>query len=191
MSDARKRLLIIKAASDVCASEIDHLKAISEMFDIEHCTMQLTDMASFESKLCSGSHKYDYIYLAAHANTNYFGEADGSVMIPWDELAIAFCTAGCLEAGAILLLGCCRGGLKNVALQLFFSCDQIDYVCGPRWTVTGADISAGFHIFIYNMEIRREQPSTAVGRASNGTGYDFFCHDRVEMQNEITYVSPP
>lgn len=83
------------------------------------------------------------------------------------------------------MLGCCRGGLKRVALQLFCACDSIDYVCGPRWTVTGADISAGFHIFIYNMVVRREQPSTAVHRASMGTGYDFFCHDRVEMQDEI------
>jgi hypothetical protein len=89
-----------------------------------------------------------------------------------------------LNAESVLLLGCCRGGLKKVASELFYYCSQIDYVCGPRWAVTGQDISAGFHIFIYNMEVRREQPSTAVNRASKGTGYDFFCHDRVEFEDK-------
>jgi hypothetical protein len=179
-----KKLLIIKAASDVCSSEIDHLKAIAGMFGISHCTMTLTDMSTFNQQLCNGD-KYDFIYLGAHANTLYFGESDGSIAIPWEDLAIAFCSSDCLNYGAILLLGCCRGGLKRVALQLFCGCDNIDYVCGPRWTVTGADISAGFHVFIYNMVVRREQPSIAVHRASLGTGYDFFCHDRVEMEDEV------
>ena len=179
-----QKLLIIKAASDVCSAEIDHLQAIAEMFDITHCTMQLTDMSTFEQQLCDGD-RFDFIYLGAHANTDFFGESDGSIAIPWEQLAVSFCQSECLNPGAILMLGCCRGGLKRVALQLFCGCDQIDYVCGPRWTVTGADISAGFHIFIYNMVCRREQPSTAVTRASYGTGYDFFCHDRIEMQDEI------
>lgn len=179
-----KKLLIIRAASDVCASEIDHLKAIAGMFGIAHCTMALKDMSTFHQQLCGGD-KYDFIYLGAHANTDFFGESDGSIAIEWEDLAVSFCSSDCLNLGAILMLGCCRGGLKRVALQLFCACDQIDYVCGPRWTVTGADISAGFHIFIYNMVVRREQPSTAVHRASKGTGYDFFCHDRIEMQDEI------
>ena len=74
--------------------------------------------------------------------------------------------------------------------QLFGSCDQIDYVCGPRWTVTGDDITAGFHVFVYNMEIRREQPSTSVSRASKATGYDFFCYDRVEYEDKLFRVDP-
>jgi hypothetical protein len=128
------------------------------------------------------------VYLAAHANTDFFGESDGSIALGWDDLAAAFCCAGCLEPGAILLLGCCRGGLKKVALSLFCNCSDIDYVCGPRWTVAGPDISTGFHVFIYNMEIRREQPSVAVCRASHATNYEFFCHDRVEMQEELDTV---
>lgn len=181
---SRKNLLIIKASSDICPSEIDHLKAIAAMFDIRECVVELRDMSAFRSQLCAGR-KYDYIYLGAHASVDAFGDPDGNTVIPWIELATAFCSSNCLNPGAILLLGCCRGGLKKVALQLFFACDRIDYVCGPRWTLIPADMSAGFHIFLYNMEIRREQPSTAIGRASNATGYDFFCHDRIEMEYEI------
>ena len=178
-----KRLLIIKASNDVCSSEIDHIKTVADMFGITHCTSVLTDMATFKSDLCAGGN-YDYVYLAAHADLTGFGEADGSISVDWSVFAEALCEAECLNPESILLLGCCRGGLKKVAIQLFYYCSQIDYVCGPRWTVTGQDISAGFHIFVYNMKVRREQPSTAVLRASQGTGYDFFCHDRVEFEDE-------
>ncbi len=39
-----KRLLIIKASSDICAAEIDHIKTVAEMFGIEHCTAVLRDV---------------------------------------------------------------------------------------------------------------------------------------------------
>lgn len=179
-----KNLLIIKASSDICAAEVDHLKAIAEMFNIRECVVELRDLSTFHSQLCSGQ-RYDYIYVGAHANAYWFGDPDRKIRIRWPHIATAFCDSDCLNPGAILLLGCCRGGLKKVASQLFLACDKIDYVCGPRWTVRPADISAGVHIFLYNMEFRREQPSTAVERASKGTGYDFFCHDRIEMEDEL------
>jgi hypothetical protein len=186
----RKRLLILKAASDVCASEIAHLRTIAEMFGIEHCTITMKNRDDFDRQIVNCAGPYDYVYLAAHANTEYFGESDGSIAIKWPLLANAFCWFQCLTPGAVLLLGCCRGGLKKVAVSLFCECTSIDYVCGPRWTVTGADLSAGFHVFVYNMEVRREQPSVAVSRASAATGYDFFCHDRVEMQDELNELCP-
>ena len=177
-----KRFLIIKASSDICAAEIDNMKTIADMFGIEHCATVLTEMEQFRKDLCAGGN-YDYVYLAAHADLMGFGEIDGSVSIEWKEFAEALCDSDCLNVECILLLGCCRGGLQKVASQLFYYCSQIDYVCGPRWTVSSEDISAGFHVFVYNMEIRREQPSTAVERASLATGYDFFCHDRVEFED--------
>ena len=151
-----KRLLIIKASTDVCAAELDQLQAIAGMLNIEHDSVEIADYPAlyeeieYNEKFKDGQ-KFDFVYLAAHANTEVFGESDGSVAIGWGELATFFCAHERLNPGAILLLGCCRGGLKKVALQLFSVCEQIDYVCGPRWTVTPADITAGFHCFIYNM----------------------------------------
>jgi hypothetical protein len=182
-----KRLLIVKACDDVCATEIDHLKNIAEMFGMTHCLVDLVGMDEFKKKLCGGD-KYDYLYLAAHASPFDFGTADGKVSITWSDLSVALCETQCLNPEAILLLGCCRGGLRRVAETLFFNCDQIDYVCGPRWTVTSHDLTAGFHVFIYNMESRHEQPSTAVRRASGATGYDFFCYDRVEVEDHYQYA---
>lgn len=177
-----KKLLIVRASHDICATEVDHIKTIADMFGMQHETHDLASLPDFEAAM-TGRGKYDYIYLAGHADVTGFGESDGSNLVEWEHFATALCSADCLEPGSILLLACCRGGISNVAVRLFMSCAQIDYVCGPRWTVTGLDITTGFHVFIYNMEIRHEQPSCAVERASKATGYDFFCHDRVETED--------
>ncbi len=180
-----KRLLLIKASKDICADEITHISTVAKLFGMSECTIEYSSLEDFKTKICSGD-RYDYIYLAAHANPECFGEADGSCTTNWCDFAMTLCELQCLKYGCVLLLGCCRGGLKVVANTLFLNCTQIDYVCGPRWTVTGADITAGFHIFVYNMVVRREQPSTAARRASKATGYDFFCYDRVETED--TYL---
>lgn len=179
-----KHLIILKASNDICSAEIDHLRSIADMLGMKHCTFDMKTVDDFKNSKCSKG-KYDYIYLAAHADREYFGTADGSISIPWADFAAALCEVDCLNPECILLLGCCRGGLKGVARMLFMACDRIDYVCGPRWTVTSHDITAGFHTFVYNMEVRKEQPSGAATRASNATGYDFFCYDRVESEDEM------
>jgi hypothetical protein len=64
-------------------------------------------------------------------------------------------------------------------------------VCGPVWTLTQDDLSAGFHVFLYNTEKRREQPNIAAARASQATGYEFFCYDRVEVDDMLMALPPP
>lgn len=183
-----KKLLIIKASKDLCAAEVDHIRTIADLFGIVHETYDFIDPNAFRTAMIDRG-KYDYIYLGAHADLFGFGERDGSVVMPWEDFGLALCNAHCLNRECILLLACCRGGLRRVALTLFLSCAEIDYVCGPRWTVTGLDITAGFHVFIYNMEARHEQPSCASERASKATGYDFFCYDRVELEDSYVVHS--
>jgi len=179
------KILIIKASCDICNNEIEHIKTIARMFSMipEEITLR-TDMNDFQTEI-TGKGPFQYVYLCAHANPHFFGEADGSAIHSWEDFAAAICAARCLDNEAVLLLACCRGGLKTVAETLFSNCEHIDYICGPRWTLTGPDISTGFHVFIYNMMSRREQPSTAVKRASKATGYDFFCYDRIEHEKII------
>jgi hypothetical protein len=177
-----KKLLILKASKDVCAAETAHLLAIADLFSMATTVVEFNSTTDLQGKLPAGE-RYDYLYLAAHANPDCFGEADGTCLVRWEEFAAVLCMAGCLETGAVLLLACCRGGLRRVADTLFFNCCDIDFVCGPRWKATAADITAGFHTFMYNLESRREQPSIAAARASAATGYDFFCYDRVELED--------
>lgn len=177
-----KKLLIVKATDDLCAAELDQLEAIAGMFSIEPTVYEFSNVQKFVDDLGS-KETYDYVYLGAHANPYEFGDSQGKIRVGWNEFGLSLCTASCLEPECVVLLGCCRGGLKPVAKALFGSCAAIDYVCGPRWTVRPSDITLGFHVFIYNMESRKEQPSVAVARASQATGYDFFCYDRVEMED--------
>jgi len=176
------QILIIKASCDICQTELDHIKTIAEMFSLSPVLVTLDDIAEFERAIFSKG-PFRYVYLCTHASPYYFGESDGNKIFAWDQFATSLCAADCLDDEAVLMLACCRGGLRKVAETLFQNCDHIDYICGPRWTLTGPDISTGFHVFIYNMLQRREQPSTAVKRASRATGYDFFCYDRVELEN--------
>ena len=183
----KKELLIVKASADICVAEVDHLKAIAGLYEMNHCVAELTDITKFQDEVCKGK-KFDYLYIAAHADMVGFGDAEGGNFFLWGDFALALCESQCLNPGCVLLLSCCRGGLKKVAFTLFYSCGQIDYICGPRWTVTSHDLSAGFHVFIYNLETRREQPSVAVERVTRATGYDFFCYDRVEVEDEYEKV---
>lgn len=186
----KKELLIVNAASDICAAEIDHLKAIAGLYGMNYCVAELTDIAQFQDKVCKGR-KFDYLYVAAHADVNGFGDPKSGNYFSWIAFALSLCESQCLNPGCVLLLSCCRGGLRKVALAMFYSCGQIDYICGPRWTVTSHDLTAGFHVFIYNLEIRREQPSVAVDRVTRATGYDFFCYDRVEIEDESVKALGP
>lgn len=179
-----KRMLLVKASNDVCATEIQHVQKICEMFRVEHKAVELLSLETFHTEAQTLG-KFDFLYLGAHADVMSFGEADSSRSYDWEQFGSVLCSADCLQPESVLLLGCCRGGLKMVAMKLFLACSKIDYVTGPRWTVTPQDITTAFHVFLYNMVVRREQPSTAANRASAATGYDFYYYDRVESEDEV------
>jgi len=180
-----KRILLVKASNDVCSTEIAHIEKICEMFSITHDVIELTSLDEFMEQ-AQGLGKVDYLYLGAHADQYSFGESDSSSSYNWNDFAAVLCAADCLHPESVLLLGCCRGGLKMVAMSMFLACGKIDYVVGPRWTVTPQDITTAFHVFLYNLVIRREQPSTAANRSSQATGYDFYYYDRVEIEDSVS-----
>ena len=180
----QQRMLLVKATNDVCSTEVAHIETICDMFSICHEVLELTSLETFEER-AKALGKFDYLYLGAHADQHGFGEASGSPGYSWDHFAITLCSADCLNPESVLLLGCCRGGLRMVAMSLFMACTKIDYVVGPRWTVTPQDITTAFHVFLYNLAIRREQPSTAATRSSSATGYDFYYYDRVEIEDSV------
>jgi hypothetical protein len=183
-----KRMLLIKASNDVCATEISHIEKICEMFSIAHEVVELTSLENFASDVRALG-RFDFLYLGAHANQHSFGESDGSTSFGWGHFAGWLCATDCLKSESVLLLGCCRGGLKMVAMAMFIACGKIDYIVGPRWTVTPQDITTAFHVFLYNLAIRREQPSTAATRSSQATGYDLYYYDRVEIEDSVNSES--
>jgi len=180
-----KRMLLVKASNDVCSTEVTHIEKICDMFSISHEVIELSSLDQFMEE-AQALGRFDYLYLGAHANQYSFGESDGSPSYSWNDFAAILCATDCLNPESVLLLGCCRGGLKMVAMSMFLACGKIDYVAGPRWTVTPQDITTAFHVFLYNLVIRREQPSTAADRSSRATGYDFYYYDRVEIEDSAS-----
>lgn len=186
----QKKVLFVRCTTDACAAEEDHLRAVCEIIGL---TFESRDWVTFLASVSSNSQEdVDYLYLAAHASHDSF-EAD-QMRLTWSDVGAILCQWNGLNPEAVVLLACCRGGLKGVAAQLFGACDHIDYVCGPRWSARDIDLATAFHVFLYNLEIRNEQPSTAARRASHAVGYDYFCHERAEWedgQHDATYRSVP
>lgn len=179
-----KKILLIDASGESCAGEIKHLEAVAEMFKLECKKITVNCGKSLRGELDCLKDRYDFIYLAAHSSPDSFGDEANKISIGWVNFAMALCGTQCLEQESILLLGCCRGGLKRVADMLFLACNQIDYVCGPRWNACDKILAVGFHVFLFNI-LRREQPTTAIERASKATGQDFFHYDRADFEDEM------
>jgi len=181
-----KRMLLLRVTSDACNVEVHQIQAVAKMHNM------ITDVFNIQSdddfyKAVSSGNAYDYVYVAAHGNAQGIG-GDHGYFIEWFKFAYLSCNQVGLNENCVFLLACCRGGLRSVALDIFAGCPHIEYVFGPRWTVTAPDITAGFHTFIYNMEHRKMQPDQAANRASQGTGYDFLCFDRVETELTSDYT---
>lgn len=186
----KKKLLILRASKDVKKAEVKHVKAVADILGMSSCTSDLARADDLKNCLCGKGDKWDCVYIAGHANTEGFGEDEGEPFIRWYDLAITICETKCLEDYAVLLLACCNGGMLRIASTLFANCTQIDYVCGPKWSVTQADLAAAYHVLLYNLEYRSEEPSVAVERASKAVGYQFSFHDRVEWEDAYFGITP-
>ena len=164
-----KNLLIIKGARDVCDIELSQIRTIAEMFGMD-VTQHEVSSAGALNDLASFGKKFDYIYLAAHANPDGFGDPTG-FSVSWFEFSTTICPLDIVNYNAVFLLACCRGGVEKVSYDIFAGCDKVEYVCGPRWKVRAPDLTAGFHTFIYNIEFRHLQPDQAAERATQATGW--------------------
>jgi hypothetical protein len=175
-----KTLLILRASQDICEVEIKQIETVAEMHGMA-TFIHTIDGPGALSKLDTYGTQFDYVYLATHANPEGFGD-DGTYFVTWIEFAQVICPLDIISHNAVFLLACCRGGVREVSYDIFAGCDKTQFVCGARWKLTAADLTVGFHAFIYNMEQRRLQPDQAAKRASDATGYDFLCYDRVEIE---------
>ena len=174
-----KTLLILRASKDVCDVEINQIKTIAEMHGMQ-TIVHIIDTAASITQLAAYGTRFDYVYLATHANPIGFG--DDGYFVEWYEFAQTICPIDVIADNAVFLLACCRGGVRQVSYDIFAGCEKTQFVCGARWKLTAPDLTAGFHAFIYNMEYRRLQPDQSAKRASKATGYDFLCYDRVEIE---------
>ena len=191
-----KRILIIKACGNTDEPhECNSICEQSRLYGIDAVCDCVKDNQDLERVLASNG-QFDYIYLSAHGNSEGFGSEDGRVDMSWKKLSILLCTYKCMNEDSILMLSCCRGGLMDVAYNMFLTCQNICYVLGPRQSLTSADMHICFGVFLYNMEIRKVDPIIACEKIKLATDQRLSCYDREEESfnllnyNEYYYSNP-
>lgn len=176
----KKRILVLKACISIDEPhECSGICEQAQLYGIESVCKCVKDNEGLESILYSHG-LFDYIYLSAHGNVEGFTSEDGKVNMSWQKLAMLLCKSKCMNEDSILMLSCCRGGLMEVAYDIFLTCQQICYVLGPRQSLTSADMHICFGIFLYNLEIRGVDPVVACEKIKLATDQRFSCYDRQE-----------
>ena len=175
-----KRILVLKACgSSDEPHECNGICEQAQLYEIENVCKCVRDNDELE-KILSSNGLFDYIYLSAHGNSEGFASEDGNVNMSWQKLAMLLCNSKCMNEDSILMLSCCRGGLMELAYDIFLTCRQICYVLGPRQSLTSADMHICFGIFMYNLEVRGVDPVVACEKIKLATDQRFSCYDRQE-----------
>jgi hypothetical protein len=184
-----KTMLILRACgSNDEPRECESIKTQAELYGIQvsdYCPKNSSEL----SKCLYSGNRYDYIYLSAHGDENGFENSDGSVSFSWVEFGVHLCSSACMKDDCVVLLSCCRGGLNQIAYDLFACCGHVSYVIGPRQSLSSPEMHISFSILLYNIEQRRMDPIVACEKIKSGTDIRFVCFDRLETEADIGYVN--
>ena len=184
----RKKILILEACghSDE-AVEVAAIKAQAELYGMEitqKCTQKEQDLIS----ALYDNGDFDYIYLSSHGDNCGFENESRTLNMTWTEFGAWVCDSQCLRREGILMLSCCRGGLNEVAYDMFWHCPQIEYVVGPRQSLDSANMLIAFQLLLYNIEFRNLDPIVACERVLKGTDIRFTCFYRMETMSDPAYI---
>ncbi len=188
METRKKKLLVLKGSKDVCGDEIGLITHQARLLMMEVVEEQLVDETSLESifaKYDVVGEGFDYLYLCTHGNKDGFeiNTGAGNFFVQWWEFAGILCPTEVLNEDAIILLACCKGGLFKVTSEIMAACSSIGYVCGVKWSLANWDLTTGFIVFLYCMEVKFSEPSFAARKASEATDYTFVCYERTEIES--------
>jgi len=98
------------------------------------------------------------------------------------------CESGATKNDCKFLLSCCRGGLSEVAYDIFHFCGWITYVCGPVQSLEEMDIMVSFSVFLHNVERCNVDPVHATHRILQGTGIRFQGFDYYETRTTPGFI---
>jgi hypothetical protein len=167
--------------------ECDNIKSQCKLYGLEvhdHCPNTNEDLTA----ILNNGQTYDYIYLSSHGSADGFASEDGVIDYSWFDFGIQLCSSGCMNEDCIIMLSCCRGGLSQIAYDLFYCCNQIAYIVGPRQSLFPHDMLISFNILLYNLEHRNVDPIVACEKIKLGTDIRFICFDRLETESEPAYI---
>jgi hypothetical protein len=188
--EQNKGILILKASDDICGNEIGLISHQCKLLGIEVCENTVGSendiinlIAQYQGKV------FNYIYLCTHGDKEGFAaDIDSSDnKITWARFSELICTSKIFDTNTIFLLACCKGGLFRVASDIMAICNKINIVCGVKWNVRAFDLTTGFLVFLYNIEVKNSEPYYAAQKASLATDFSFTCYDRDEIEISPQY----
>lgn len=183
-----KKLLALVASEDIKEEEITNIQSQTALYNITTERYDISSKGDLISAIKNGN-TYDYIYLATHGCDVSWGNISGSLKITWIEFAALICTSQCTNENAVFLHSCCRGGLNQVAWQMFKCCEKIQFVCGPRHNIVPVDLVTAYNLFLFYLEIRRIDPVTSANKVLSATDIRLVCFDRLETVVEPAYIT--
>lgn len=187
-TDMNKQILVLKCCGHGEEDkEIASIVSLSLLHNFDVTVKTPCDNNEFYDALGHGE-KYDYLYLSAHGDAEGFNHQNNEINMSWSDFGDAICTSECLKENAVLLLSCCRGGLNEIAYDMFEICDKLLYVCGPRQSVQSAEAIIGFEILLFNMVYRDIDPIVACEKIKLATDIRFKCFDRMETLSDPAYI---
>lgn len=182
-----KKLLFVRADLDqVPDAHIDAFRILVQQMGVTFVQKDITTIEDFESAL---DQQYKYICFAGHGDENSIGN-NGDISISWNSIGSSMCTSDSLLPNTKILMYCCYGGLVEVACSLMQSCEDIDYLIGPKDEQNSIDMLHAFSLFIYNRERHYTLgDDTCAHRVHFGTGIQVKHYSRTEYdQNSDSYI---
>ncbi len=181
-----KSILILKASKDICGDELGLLEYHCRLLNITVYNEEVkksSEITDVVNRYSNDNTKFDFIYLCTHGDIYGFDlEFEEKTKVDWSRFSQLICETGILKDETILLLGCCKGGLFQVATDILAVCNKINFVCGVKWNVKAWDLTTGFLVFLHNLINKNAEPSYAAQKASLATDYTFSCYDRDEVE---------
>jgi hypothetical protein len=188
MEKEKKRILLLRACGITDEKqECDNIKSQSELYDLEvhdYCPKTNEELEAILNKEIA----FDYIYLSSHGNAEGFGNEIRTIEYSWFDFGTLLCRSACMKPECVIMLSCCRGGLNQVAYDLFYCCPKIAYIVGPRQSLPAQDMLISFNILLYNLENRNVDPVVACEKIKLATDIRFVCFDRLETETETGYI---
>lgn len=184
----KKRILILWACGHKDEPlEIKSIKNQAELYWIsvvEQCVNLKEDLES----ILNDNGEFEYIYLSAHWNNLWFCNEKKTLELEWFDFWTILCASWSLKQWWVLMLSCCRWWLNEVAYDMFWNCEFIEYIVWPRQSLTSADMLVGFQLLMYNLEYRNLDPIVACDRVLKWTDIRFKCFDRMETVSTTAYL---
>lgn len=182
-----KDMLIIKACGNSDEdSECHNIETQAKLYNVNVTSIQPKSIEEFTA-LIYKSQKYDYLYLSSHGSMEGVCNKSQTFKMTWFDLGVHLCSSMCMKENCILMLSCCRGGLNQIAYDLFYCCVKISYIVGPRQNLPSQDMLISFNIFLYNIAHRCLDPIVATEKIKMATDIRFVCFDKLEVEGEAGY----